>query len=101
MNDPIGDRCLGEIERLHRFFERWLGDAATDPAEFTRTEPAWPSDFTLITPDGATLDRAAVTGWLRRARGVHADPADIVMTSRAHETALARRILELAAEGRR
>jgi hypothetical protein len=75
MNDPIGDRCLDEIERLHRFFECWLGDAATDPAEFARIEPAWPSDFTLIAPDGAVLDRAAVTGWLRQARGVHADPA--------------------------
>jgi hypothetical protein len=75
MNDPIGDRCLDEIERLHRFFERWLGDAATDPAEFARIEPAWPSDFTLITPDGAVLDRAAVIGWLRQARGVRADPA--------------------------
>ena len=75
MNDPIGDRCLDEIERLHRFFERWLGDAATDPAGFDRNEPAWPSDFTLITPDGAVLDRAAVVGWLGQARGVHVDPA--------------------------
>lgn len=75
MSDPTGDRCLDEIERLHRFFERWLGDAAADPAEFARNEAIWPSDFTLITPDGAMLDRAAVTGWLRRARGVHADPA--------------------------
>ena len=73
MND--GDRCLDEIERLHRFFERWLGDAATDPAEFARNEPIWPSDFMLITPDGAVLDCAAVVGWLRQARGMHGDPA--------------------------
>jgi len=44
-------------------------------------------------------DRASAPELART--GVHADPADIVMTSRAHETALARRILELAAEGRR
>jgi hypothetical protein len=75
MDDPIGDRCLDEIGRLHRFFERWLGDAATDPAEFARHEPAWPADFTLVTPDGAVLDRTAVIGWLRQARGVHADAA--------------------------
>src|SRR2546425_6717034 len=58
---------------------------------------------------------AAYAPWLRRlliderdracapelARaGVEADPADIIMTTRAHETALARRILELSAERR-
>ena len=58
---------------------------------------------------------AAYTPWLRRLliddrdrecapdlaqAGVAADPADIIMTSRAHETAPARRILELSQEGR-
>jgi LPPG:FO 2-phospho-L-lactate transferase len=58
---------------------------------------------------------AAYAPWLRRLliddrdracapdlgrAGVEANPAEIVMTSRAHETALARRILELAQAGR-
>jgi LPPG:FO 2-phospho-L-lactate transferase len=43
-------------------------------------------------------DRACAPDLARA--GVEANPAEIVMTSRAHETALARRILELAQAGR-
>lgn len=74
MSDPIGDICLAEIEGLHRFFVRWLGDGAADPAEFAGAEAAWPADFVQIAPDGAMRDRAALAAGLRQARGCHADP---------------------------
>ena len=75
MTDATGDRCLAEIDDLHRFFQRWLGDTAADPAEFARFEAAIAPDFMMVTPEGAVLDRATVADGLRRARGVHADPA--------------------------
>lgn len=75
MTDAIGDCCLTEIDELHRFFQDWLGDAAADPAAFARFETVCAPDFTLMTPDGRVLDRAAVIGWLRQASGLHADPA--------------------------
>jgi len=76
MTDAIGDRCLAEIEELHRFFQHWLGDATADPVEFARFEAVSAPDFMMVTPEGAVLDRATVIDGLRQARGAHSDAAD-------------------------
>jgi hypothetical protein len=62
--------AIQEVIDLHTFFEAWLGGVLPDnDREFARFTAANDPGFTLIGPDGATLDAAAVAGWIRHAHG--------------------------------
>ncbi|MET0429372.1 MAG: hypothetical protein ABW026_12840, partial [Microvirga sp.] len=70
---PLARAALEEVLGLHAFFEVWLGGTiAGTPAAFARLESALADDFTLVTPDGARLQRAAVIAALRGAHGTRA-----------------------------
>ena len=67
MTDPA-TRCAEEIVALHQVFVATLGAPGADDAG--RYEAAFAPGFAMVTPDGRRLDRAAVLGFLRGARGV-------------------------------
>ena len=63
-------RAIQEVIDLHTFFEAWLGGALPETdAEFARFVVATDADFTLISPEGRTMDSAAVSAWIRSAHG--------------------------------
>jgi hypothetical protein len=67
VTDPA-TRCAEEIVALHQVFEATLGAPGADDAG--RYEAAFAPGFAMVTPDGRRLDRAAVLGFRRGARGV-------------------------------
>lgn len=59
-----------EIVELHEFFQGWLGgDLAATGEEFHRLEEVLGEGFTLITPDGACLERDELLQGLRNSAG--------------------------------
>ena len=59
-----------EVIELHDFFQAWLTAALPETdAAFARFAGTAAAGFTLISPDGQQLDRAAVTAWIRAAYG--------------------------------
>lgn len=70
--DRLAADAIAEVEALHAFFEAWfLGRIGDDDASFARLGRALAEDFTMITPDGATIGRAQVLGGLRTMHGAH------------------------------
>ncbi len=62
--------AIQEVIDLHTFFEEWLGGALpADDAIFARFSAATDPGFTLIGPDGAMMESAAIAGWIRHAHG--------------------------------
>ena len=59
---------IAEIEALHVFFEKWLGDAP-DEVDYSHLGRALAPGFTLITPRGDVLEREALLQSLESARG--------------------------------
>ncbi len=71
--DRLAADAIAEVEALHAFFEAWfLGRIGDDDASFARLGRSLAEDFTMITPDGAAVDRALVLDQLRTMHGVHA-----------------------------
>jgi hypothetical protein len=66
VTDPAA-RCAAEIVSLHEVFQATLGAPGADDAG--RYEAAFAPGFTMVTPNGRRLDRAAVLDFLRDARG--------------------------------
>lgn len=63
-----------EIEGLHRFFVAWFrGELARTPEIFARFTAATAPGFTLISPDGGLIDRAAAIDWIENAHGSRTD----------------------------
>ncbi len=59
-----------EIDELHAFFMTWLGGTRPkNPAALDRLEAALAPGFSMVTPDGRRLSRAAVIGWITAAHG--------------------------------
>lgn len=57
---------IQEIQELHQFFEDYLsGKIASEP--MTRFENSMDSSFTIITSDGAIIDRDGIIGYVRDA----------------------------------
>lgn len=62
------DRCLAEVDALHRFFEHWFnGDMPLDG--FARCEASLAPGFRLISPEGQLRERQALLDGLRAAHG--------------------------------
>jgi hypothetical protein len=59
-----------EIRQLHEFFEGWLDGSLPDTdAAFARLTEALAPDFTMIVPEGETIDRSELLTRLRPANG--------------------------------
>ncbi len=73
LDHPLARAALQEVIDLHAFFEAWLGGTAPQTeAAFARLDRALAEGFTMVTPDGVRLPRAAVIEWLRQAHGAKA-----------------------------
>ena len=59
---------IAEIVALHEWFDARYGGAG-DPDDMERMEAALAPGFTMVTPDGAVLDRAAVMAGVRAGHG--------------------------------
>jgi len=70
VTDPAS-ACAEEIIALHRIFEAVLGAPGEDDGG--RFEAAFAPGFAMVMPDGRKLDRAAVLGFLRQARGARGE----------------------------
>lgn len=57
-----------EVAELHRFFEQWFAGDLPATA-LARLDRALAPGFTMVTPDGATSDRAGVILAVRSAHG--------------------------------
>lgn len=69
-SEPLTQACALEVEALHRFFEEWFtGRLENTEEEFSRLEGALAPGFEIVTPGGATLDRASLIKSLRAAHG--------------------------------
>jgi len=56
--------CFTEVERLHRFFADWfVGRIGFDA--LAECESALAPGFTMVTPDGRTVDREPLLGAIR------------------------------------
>ncbi len=72
---PLARAALQEVIDLHAFFEAWLGGTVPNTeAAFSRLPSALAEGFSMVTPDGTRLSRAAVAGWLRQAHAAKAQP---------------------------
>lgn len=58
------DACEREIRSLHEFFVEWYHGAHERDA-FDRVERALADEFTVVSPDGETVDRATVLEGVR------------------------------------
>ena len=66
-------QCAREIEELHAFFVAWFTGAIPQTVtNFTRFTGVIASDFALISPGGALLERAALVAWIQNAYGSRA-----------------------------
>lgn len=72
MPKSIDARCREEVVDLHRFFEGWFRGAVESTDEnFSQLERSLGAQFTLISPDGRTSERASLVAGLRSAHGSH------------------------------
>lgn len=56
--------CFAEVERLHRFFSDWFVGHVSIEA-FVECESALALGFTMVIPDGSTVDREQVLPAIR------------------------------------
>jgi hypothetical protein len=68
------ERVEAEIIGLHEFFVAWFTGQRSD---FDRVETALHADFSMVTPDGQQLDRAAILARLAKAPGSIAEAFEI------------------------
>jgi hypothetical protein len=67
-------QCRQEVLDLHRFFVDWFsGRLPQTEATFTRLTSALDEGMVLISPDGATLSRKQILGWIQQAHNTRAD----------------------------
>jgi hypothetical protein len=63
-------RCQAEVTELHRFFQDWFNGAIPDDDEtFARFAGVMDAGFVIVTPEGRTVERAALVEGLRGAHG--------------------------------
>jgi len=68
--NALDERCQGEIEELHQFFEGWLSGRFPKTGEaFGRVERVLAPGFRLIHPSGEQRTREEVLSGLRQAHG--------------------------------
>jgi hypothetical protein len=73
-----------EIDELLAFFQQWYrGEIPNNQATFDRLEGVLHENFTIVTPDGETLERYSITSDIRRMHGV--DPEARVWATDIHE----------------
>jgi len=66
----IESRCRAEITELHRFFQDWFNGAIPDDDEtFDRFAGVMGKGFVIVTPEGRTVERAALVEGLRASHG--------------------------------
>ncbi|MDA8020898.1 MAG: DUF4440 domain-containing protein [Thermoanaerobaculia bacterium] len=64
------ERCELEVHDLHTFFQEWsVAELPDTDATYARLGQALAPNFTMVTPEGGSLGRAAVVGGLREAHG--------------------------------
>ena len=70
---PVEERCLREVEELHRFFAEWFrGELPDDDASFQRFAGVLTPSFEIHPPDGGVLERGEILARVRGAHGAHA-----------------------------
>lgn len=68
------ERCVAEVEELHRFFEEWFAGSVEQTGKgLQRFIGVLADDFELISPDGIQIGRVALIGRIRKAHGIHRD----------------------------
>lgn len=71
---PGPARVEREVRELHRFFEQWFRAELPDTAEaYGRFADAMDESFVIVTPGGASLERAELLAGLRSAHGSHGE----------------------------
>ena len=68
------ERCVAEVEELHRFFEEWFAGTVEPTGKgLQRFTAVLAEEFELISPDGRQTGRGALIGRIRKAHGTHRD----------------------------
>ena len=66
----VADASGNEVVRLHEFFVEWFNSDLEDTdGVFSRVESAFHRDFSMVLPDGSTIDRETTLAQIRSAHG--------------------------------
>ena len=60
-DEDISHRAAREVRELHALFQAWFTGRVPKSSEcFARVELAWPTHFTMVTPQGERVESAAL-----------------------------------------